>query len=121
MTISSRFDSFHVSADGKDVVYGGRTADQAKIEIRQPVSDMDVMIVLLANVLGKTISAQPVAERSHRTETLRVEAAEEGGVILSLVCPHNITRSFHVDRQLAARLSVEVATASQRSRLRIIR
>ena len=121
MTLSSRFDTFHVSTDGKDVVYGGRTQDQAKVEIRQPVADMDVMVVLLASVLGKSIGAQPAGKRSHRTETARVEAAEEGGVILSLVCPHNITRSFHVDRQLAARLSAEMAAVSRRSQLSVIR
>jgi hypothetical protein len=120
MTLSTRFDSFHVSIDGKDVVYGGRTQDQAKVEIRQPVADMDVMVVLLANVLGKSIAAQPAGDRSHRTEAARVEAAEEGGVILSLVCPHNITRSFHLDRQLAARLAAEMEAVSRRSRLSIV-
>ena len=119
MTTSARFDSFHLSIDGKDVVYGGRLPDRTKVEIRQPAADSDVMIVLLASVFERTRDLKGSSEQAHRADAVRVTAGDGGDVILSVVS-HSISRSFRVDRQLAVQLSAEVAAAANRTRLRAV-
>lgn len=118
MTICARFDTFHVSIDGEDIVYGGRLADGAKVEIRQAVTDADVMVVLLASVLKKSRDLKGT-EDSHPTDAGMVQAAEDGGLVLSLVS-RDIRRSFRLDRRLALALASEMNAAATRPRLRAV-
>jgi hypothetical protein len=117
MTLCARFDSFHLSVDGEDVVYGGRLTDRSKVEIRQPATDADVMIVLLASVFEKTRGVSGAG--SHLAETATVEAAEDGDVVLSLVS-RDVRRSFRLDRRLALQLAAEMGEAAKRPRLRAV-
>lgn len=119
MTLCARFDTFHVSVDGKDIVYGGRLPDQSKVEIRQPTTDADVMVVLLASVFEKARTIPGGSGHSHPTEMATAQAVEDGDIILSLIS-RNITRSFRVDRQLALQLSTEMAAAAKRPLLRAV-
>jgi hypothetical protein len=119
MTLSARFESFILSRQGDEVVYGGRLADGRSVEIRQPVTDLDVMLVLVAQVFGRTINACETDQQAHRTDTVGVKPAE-GGVILSLTCEHGVTRRFRLNADLAARLGGLLPETARRSRLRVL-
>jgi hypothetical protein len=119
MTLACRFQSFQVTPDRKTVIYTGVTADDQKVEITQPASDLDVMLVLIASVLEQALTSEIRASSSHRTQSFKIEAADEGGIILSLVS-HDITRSFQLPSVLAGQLSTQITATLRQSRLRIV-
>jgi hypothetical protein len=120
MTVTSRFETFNVSREGDEVIYGGITSDRKRVEIRQAADDLDVMLVLVAHVLGKRVGAQPPADRAHAALAATVEPAAEDGVVLSLLSDHNVARAFHLPSDVAIRLSGQIADAARRSRLRAV-
>lgn len=119
MSLSARFESFSLSRHGDEVVYGGRLADGRSVEIRQPASDLDVMLVLVAQVYGRTIDVCEADRQAHRTDAVAVKPVD-GGVILALTCEHGVTRRFHLGADLAAKLGGQLPEAAQRSRLKVL-
>jgi hypothetical protein len=118
MTVDARFETFRLSPDGAEVVYSGVTEGQGRVEIRQPVADLDVMLMLIAQVLGRALAPHLKAADSHQTQSASVEPAEGGGVVLSLVS-HDITRSFQLPAYLAGQAAEQLTAALRRSRLRL--
>ena len=82
MTVDARFETFRLSPDGAEVVYSGVTEGQGRVEIRQPVADLDVMLMLIAHVLERTLAPHLKAADSHQTQSAFAEPAEGGGELL---------------------------------------
>lgn len=117
--LSTRFNGFRLSPNGKEVIYGGLTADKQPVEIRQSVVDLDVMLVLIANVLQTALGSQLGDARNHQTDTATVEPGDGGGLVLNLVS-HSIVRSFHLPPAKAGQLAADLADGLRRSRLRVV-
>lgn len=117
--LSTRFNGFRLSPDGKDVIYAGLAADERPVEIRQPACDLDVMLVLIANVLQSALAAKLGDARNHQTDTATVEHAEGGGLVLNLVS-HSIVRSFHLPSALAGQVAADLTNGLRRARLRVV-
>lgn len=115
----TRFNGFRLSANGKEVIYGGLTADKRAVEIRQPVCDLDVMLVLIANVLQTALGSQLGEARNHQTDAVTVEASDKGGLVLNLVS-HSIVRSFHLPSPTAGQLAADLTDGLRRARLRVV-
>ncbi len=118
-TLFSRFNGFRLSPNGKEVIYAGLTVDKRAVEIRQPVCDLDIMLVLIANVLQTALASQLGDARNHRTDSATVDASDRGGVVLNLVS-HSIVRSFHLPSATAGRLAADLTGALRRTRLRAV-
>ncbi len=118
-TLFSRFNGFRLSPNGKEAIYAGLTADKRPVEIRQPVCDLDIMLVLIANVLQAALASQLGDARNHRTDAATVGPGDQGGVVLDLVS-HGIVRSFHLPSITAGQLAADLTGTLRRTRLRAV-
>lgn len=119
MTIEASFAQFRLSREGGEVIYSGLTPSREPVEIRQPVGDLDVMLVLIAQVLEDALALAPRAAGSHRTQSASAEPVQGGGVTLSLVS-HGVTRSFQLPAHLAGQAAEQIDAALRRSRLKLV-
>ena len=117
--VRAQFSNFRLSPDKTEVIYEGRTADQQALEVRQPVADLDVMLVLVAQVFGRAMDVCEAGPQAHRTSSLGVKPTD-GGVLLALTCDHGVTRRFNLDADLAMKLGVLLPDAVRRSRLTVL-
>ena len=113
----SRFHNVQVSPDGQDVVYRGVADDNSILEVWQPVSDMDVMLVLIAGLLESQmkLDSSETAPRAHEVASIEVEAGELGSVTLIFRSPPGVTRSFALTSDLAANMSSMLGRARMRA------
>lgn len=119
MTIEASFAQFRLSRDSGEVVYSGLTSGRERVEIRQPVGDLDVMLVLIAQVLEDALAPHLRAGGSHLAQSASAEPVQGGGVTLSLVS-HGVTRSFQLPAHLAGQAAEQIAAALRRSRLKLV-
>ncbi len=119
MSLSARFETFNLSLDGEEVIYHGVLAGQGRVEIRQSVDDLDVMLVLLAHVLGRRIGADGEPAQGHNTLTGKAEQGPQG-VTLSLTADFDVVRRFEMTPEVALQLSTRLAAAARRGRLRVV-
>jgi hypothetical protein len=117
--VRAQFTNFRLSADKTEVIYEGRTADHQVLEVRQPVADLDVMLVLVAHVLQAANVAQLGDSTHHAVEAARVEPNARCGLVLKLDS-HGVTRSFHLPSPIAGQLGADLVDGLRRNRMRLV-
>jgi hypothetical protein len=107
-----------LSADGHEVIYRGVMEDNSIVEVRQPAADMDVMLILIANILKRQSNAEgsKMSPLSHEVEALEIEPGKGGSVVFKFRSPPGITRSFRVGSELITGASAMLA----RSRMQLL-
>ena len=100
----AQFYNFQLSAGGDEVIYRGVTGGNDVVEVRQPVADLDVMLVLIASILERSPSSSLLDQPAHRVDDVGLEPSEDA-VVLALGIPPGVTRTVSA-LQSASRIVV---------------
>lgn len=112
----ARFFNFQLDPDGKDVIYRGVVDGQGVVEIRQAAADLDIMLVLIAATLERSLSVTGGEESAHVVDDVTLQISPDGGIIVTFGSPPGVTRRFRLTKRQAATLS----TGLKRAGLQIV-
>lgn len=114
--IQARFYEFKLDTAAREVIYRGVADGGAVVEIRQPQDDLDVMLVLVAGVLERSLTAEARKMSAHAVHSVSVEGGSPDGAVVTFFSPPGVSRSFRIDGTMVNQLARDLG----RSRFAVI-